>query len=82
MAGVPVVFVNPGGARRAWPFDGAADGLPMAATAAELVAAVPDALARRGQPMPEPLLPALGVGEGAIARVVASIRELTGREAS
>ena len=76
MAGLPVVFVNPGAKHRPWPFDGGDDGFPMATDVAELVDAIPKALARRGELPPASVLEAYGVTGDATERIVDAARDL------
>jgi len=79
MAGLPVIFINPGGAHRPWPFDGGADAFDAATDISELVAAIPAALARRGESPPEMLVEAFGITQNATARIVEAARELFAR---
>jgi hypothetical protein len=81
MAGLPVIFVNPGGARRPWPFDGGNEAFEMATDVAELVGAIPEALARRGELPAEPLLEAFGVTKDATGRIIDEVRDLFARDA-
>ena len=79
IAGLPVVFINPGGASRPWPFNGGDDGFVMATDAAQLADVIPDALARRGELLAEPLLEAFGVSDDATGQIVDTVREFFAR---
>jgi hypothetical protein len=73
--GVPVVFLDVGGLKRPWPFDGG-DGLPRADSATELADLIGAAVGRAEVAGREAALDALGVRPDAVDAVCALIEKL------